>query len=92
MNVRAILIEHLEDLINSGDAHEIVETYLEDVGATGLCSDECGCGDDYLFACGEEFLDCEPARKRPATEEDCDLCCDLSPGCDFWERIEEAKD
>lgn len=50
---------------------ELIKKYLEENGFDGLCSDDCGCGIDDLFPCGEIPDDCVPAYKC-----NCDHHCD----------------
>lgn len=42
---------------------EIIIAKLKELGADGLCREECGCGLDDLFPCDECQFDCEPAKK-----------------------------
>jgi hypothetical protein len=51
---------------------EIVKKYLQDNGFDGLCSYECGCELDDLFACGgDNVFDCSPGYKVPCDPETC---------------------
>ncbi len=52
---------------------EIIIAHLRQVGADGLCSDNCGCGIDDLMPCEGESVDggcreCIPAREAIANE------------------------
>jgi hypothetical protein len=42
---------------------EIIKKHLTEVGADGLCRDQCGCGLADLIPCGAVDLDCVQARK-----------------------------
>jgi len=43
---------------------EIIRKHLTEVGADGLCRNECcGCGLNNLIPCGDVDLDCVQARK-----------------------------
>jgi hypothetical protein len=42
---------------------EIIRKHLVEIGADGLCRDECGCGFAYFIPCGAVDLDCVQARK-----------------------------
>lgn len=61
------------------NVREIIKKYLDDNGYDGLCREECGCGKDDLFPCGDpggsgEY--CVPAYIRECP--DCVygiLCC-----------------
>ena len=43
---------------------DIIIAKLKELGADGLCCEDCGCGIDDLFPCGEDCLDCVPAKRR----------------------------
>ena len=61
-------------------AREILCLYLLEHGYDGLCSGECGCDLNDLFACcGECSAYCHPAYKF-----DCDRCVKAS-GCELSE-------
>ena len=47
---------------------EIVRDYLKKHGYDGLWDDDCGCGVDDLFPCGEGYEHCEAGYARPAPE------------------------
>ena len=68
MNVRDIIIKHLRD-----------------IGADGLASKDCGCGVDDLAPCMVYWacLQCEPARKKTATEEEAKVH-DVEVGDDIY--------
>lgn len=60
------------------NVRQIVIEHLKKIGADGLCADECGCGIDDLFPCGNPDIDeCKPAKRH-----DCDGTC----GC-FWDGL-----
>ncbi len=43
---------------------DIIIAKLKELGADGLCCEDCGCGLDDLCPCGEDCLDCVPAKKE----------------------------
>ena len=51
---------------------DIIVKHLRDIGADGLACEDCGCGIDDLAPCApcSCCLQCEPARKKAATEEE----------------------
>ncbi len=56
---------------------EIIEAHLKSIGADGLCTEDCGCGGNDLFACDSGSLDCVPAMRIR-----CDTCPNPRPGCE----------
>jgi len=46
------------------DCKEIIIAKLKELGADGLCCEDCGCSIDDLCPCGEDCLDCVPAKKE----------------------------
>ena len=55
------------------NVREIVEAHLRQVGAEGLCLDECGCRMLDLMPCGGGWEDCVPAV-RVKCDERCERC------------------
>lgn len=60
------------------DCGEIIEEYLIKNGFDGLCTENCGCGIEDLFSCGDVISDCLPAYKsrlhcQSCENEDCHL-------------------
>ena len=55
------------------NVREIVEAHLNQVGAHGLCTDECGCWLDDLVPCGEINENCVPAVSANCVDE-CEMC------------------
>lgn len=51
-------------------AIEMVIAKLKEIGADGLCNNDCGCGLDDIAPCGNLSLDCEAAKAGPPTQED----------------------
>lgn len=41
---------------------DILRSVLQQIGADGLCADDCGCGLDDLVPCGADPCDCVAAR------------------------------
>lgn len=52
--------------------YAIVDAAIREAGGDGLASEECGCELGDLVPCGEDFSDCEIARKRICTEDEGD--------------------
>ena len=40
-----------------------ITEWLKEIGAEGLCFDECGCSIDDICPCSNNCLECEPAKK-----------------------------
>lgn len=49
--------------MKSMNVKEIIIAKLKELGADGLCSEDCGCSIDDFCPCGEDCLDCVPAKK-----------------------------
>jgi len=52
--------EHSETM----SCKEIITAKLKELGADGLCGENCGCPIDDLCPCSENCLDCVPAQKK----------------------------
>lgn len=50
---------------------EIIINHLKNIGADGLCNENCGCGIDDLQPCCEDFSTCVPAKRVK-----CDVDCE----------------
>lgn len=48
---------------------DIIIAKLKELGADGLCCEECGCGLDDLFLCDSSFEDCVPAIYKDNEED-----------------------
>ena len=69
------------------NVREIVKAKLEELGADGLCTVECGCSLDCLFPCHEDGSECVPAKRCKATKEDTEKY-DCDEGDDIFKEME----
>ncbi len=49
---------------------EIIIEKLTELGADGLCYENCGCGIDDLIPCSKSIEDCVPAKLKKADEQE----------------------
>jgi hypothetical protein len=57
---------------------EIIKEKLTELGADGLCNEECGCSIHALVPCFDDFSGCVPAMATVATAENADeYDCDV---------------
>ena len=74
-NVAAIAKDFAKRTKKVTSVGEIVQEYLRANGYDGLAGENCGCGVDDLFACGENCLDCNPAYHILSNCVNCDTKC-----------------
>ena len=75
-------------------ALDLIKDGLRAMGADGLCSGDCGCGFDDLIACESDFSNCVPAKKRNATEEECedmDVDREKNGDVEWFEPMEDGS-
>jgi hypothetical protein len=74
-------------------ARDLCAAKLVELGYSGLCGEDCGCGVEDLMPCGEPWADCLPGYTwdctgcaKAASDEGCDVEGGGSGGCYRTER------
>lgn len=75
---------------------DILKEELAEMGADGLCSEECGCGLGDLVPCQSDPSQCMPAVARPIRV-DCEedrfwiQCYDMKPGDVVYVEMDQME-